>query len=400
MKKIVASLLWTLLLASCQNTSTSETIVLKVWEDANNHEMVQLLLDEFIANYRTMYPSAPLMEIELIEESEGATTDDLSREGPAGNGPDVFAFVHDTLASAVNNDLIAEVTDVDFLNAHHQEAAVKAFTYEDIVFGYPITSESQVLMYDGDQLTADDVLSFENLKTSGERIVMDVKNSDSNAYYTFALLTDADLFGADGIDKTSLNLATPASINNLTSFAHDYQDVIINGTPDTALTIIDIGDAAGVISSPYLWDTFKSQISNAKMAVIPSINATPLRPFSGYKGYGVSRYSTSPALAHDLAKFLVSSIAQEVRFNQKTLMPTIVDNERLNLTLADSIEAGVFSDSLNNSLTMPNIIAMGSYWATMNDAMTEIWNLGDQATTTTVKEILTNATNAIKSKIA
>lgn len=120
------------------------------------------------------------------------------------------------------------------------------------------------------------------------------------------------------MDKNQLNLATTQAVNNLTTLTKEYQNVIVNGTPDEALTIIGVGDAGGVISSPYLWSTFKDRIgASAKMAVVPSISGLTARPFSGYKGYGVSRYSKHPELAQMLAKYLVGDLAQEIRFVQK-----------------------------------------------------------------------------------
>lgn len=401
-KKIILGLSSVLLLSGCGGSGTGDSkITLTVWEDVNNHEMLQTVAENFIANYKTRYPSAPDIAISFVEETEGAATDDLSRDGPAGNGPDVFAFVHDTLSSAVNNDLIAPVSDPDYLLNHHSAQAVRAFTYEDIVYGYPITSESLVLMYDSSKLTASDVASYENIKASGEKIVQDVANSSSCAYYTFNFLNDVNLFGANGVDKSQLNLATTQAVNNLTTLTKEYQNVIVNGTPDEALTIISVGDASGVISSPYLWSTFKDRIgASAKMAVVPSINGVTARPFSGYKGYGVSRYSKHPELAQMLAKYLVGDLAQEIRFVQKGLIPTLVDNSSLNSRVSASGEATTFIDSLNNSLTMPNIVAMGSYWADMQDAITEIWNLGTSATDSAVAEILSTTTSSIKNKIA
>lgn len=49
---------------------------------------------------------------------------------------------------------------------------------------------------------------------------------------------------------------------------------------------------------------------------------------------------------------------------------------------------------------MPNIVAMGSYWADMQDAITEIWNLGASATDSAVATILSTTTGSIKNKIA
>lgn len=389
-----------LLLASCGGSSSEDVIILKVWEDANNHEMLRGVADQFIANYKNAYPEAASIEIEFIEQTEGAAMDDLSLQGPSGNGPDVFAFVHDTLASGVNNELISPVEFSDFVKEKFSEESINAFTFDDLLYAYPITAESQVLMYDNTKLTAEDVVSWERISESGQSIVLDSAGSDSSAYYMFSFMNDVDLFG-NGTESNKLKLDTPQAVANLTAMTKDYRNAVQQGTPDQALTIMGLDEAAGVISSPYLWDIFKKELgSKASIAVLPSINGQALRPFSGYKGYSVNTYSKYPMLANALAKHLANGVAQEVRFVQKTLLPTFLDSPTLNDRLGKNEEAVVFQASLEQSLTMPNIVAMGSYWAEMNDAVTEIWNLSNNATNESVEAILTRATQSIKNKIA
>lgn len=398
--KMLGLILTATLLASCSGGGgTSNKITLTLWEDINNHEMLRTLLDQYIANYKEAYPSAPDLEVVLYEEKESKAISDLSLQGPSGQGPDVFAFVHDTLASAVTNDLIDKNLYSTQTLLNHSADSVAAFTYEGQVYGYPITAESLTIMYNKSKLNASDVVSMEALKASGKKVVLDVANSDSSAYYSFSFSSDANLFGVNGIDKNSLNLATTKAVANLTDITKNYRNTIINQTPDMALSIIASGEADAVVTSPYLWALFKEQLgNNAGIATLPTINGEDQRPFSGYKGYGVSRYSKNPHIAHDLAKYLTDEFAQRYRFRQLGILPTF-QSSTIASEVSNDPTSSVFQASLNKSLVMPNIIAMGSFWAPMNDAATSIWNLGTGATTAQVETILITATNGIKASI-
>ena len=397
-KRLMTLAMTAVLLASCSG-QTSNTINVTLWEDINNHEMLRVLLDQYIANYKELYPSAPELVITLYDEKEPKAMSDLSLQGPSGQGPDVFAFVHDTLSSGVSNELIAKNIYASETIANHSADSIAAFTYEGDLYGYPITAESMTIMYDKTALTATDVLSMENLKASGKKVILDVADSDSSAYYTFSLANDANLFGPTGTDKNSLTLATPNTISNLTDLTKNYRDTVIKQTPDSALAIIQSGEADAVISSPYLWPLFREQLgNNAGIAVLPTMNGQAQRPFSGYKGYGVSRYSKNPYIAHDLAKYLSDEFAQRYRFRQLGILPTF-QSEAIAQEVSEDATSSVFQNSLEHSIVMPNIIAMGSFWAPMNDAVTQIWNLGTAATEAEVQTILVSTTTQIKTTI-
>ncbi len=394
--KLMMSVAALLILAGCQPNKTNELNIV-IWEDVNNHEIITELLDNYQSIYRQNFPDGPLLKFTLYEEQESKAVSDLSLQAPAGEGPDIFAFVHDTLASAVVNDLISEALYSHELINNHASDAVSAFTYNGKIYGYPITAESQTLMYDKRKLTAEDVVSFENILAKGEKIVLDTADTDSSGYYMFSFMTDANLFGATGTDRTSFDLNGLASAANLVSLVKDHRAAIVNETPDSSLAILSTNSAAGVISSPYLWPLFKSSIgvANAGIARIPTINNDTPRPFSGYKGYGVSRYAKNPHIAHDVARYLTSETAQRVRFNRLGILPTFLSDAVIN-DVNNSVEASVFQSALETSILMPNITEMGSFWAPMNDAVTEIWNLGDNATVANVRLVLERTTTTIK----
>ena len=407
--KIIFSVIFSILLAfsviGCNKTnSNSQVITLKVWEDENNIDMLIPLADEFIADYAQKYPKAPTLKIVFEAQAEGSAVENINLYGEAGTAADIFAFIHDSLGVAVESGDIAKDMFPLELKATHEEKAISAFTINDQVYGYPITAESITIMYDKTKVTSEQLSSFENLKSAGKKLAW---KTTSDAYYTFAFLTDVNLFGQNGNDKKQLNFNTPNAIDNLYNFVIQYKASIADIQSEEAISLLQSGEVAGIVSSPFLWATVKQTLGdNAAVAVLPTINGNTLTPFSGYKGYGVSSYTKYPHLAHAFASYLTNAENQYYRFVKKQLLPTVIDTSRIdealnNDTQGKYLAAIAMKQSLENSVTMPNILAMGNYWAPMQDSLTAIWNMsGENLTKAKVAEQLQNATQTIKAQIS
>ncbi len=381
---------------SKKTTDSSDKITITIWEDESNEGVVSTLCEYFLADYYQKYPLAPKIEIKIIAQAEASAVESLQTAGPAGNGPDIFAFVHDTLGTAVNAGLIAENINAEKLETIQSQDALDAFTFEGVLYGYPITAESLTVMYDKSKITAEQLASFDSIKNANKKIAWTVSNTNSG-YYPFGLFTDSVLFGEDGTSKNTIDLDTPKTIDNLYSFYKNYSGVIENATVNEGFSLLQTGEVAGIISSPYLWADVKNALGeNAGITVLPTINGENQRPFSGYKGYGVNRYSKNPTIAHMLADYLSSEEAQYLRLIEKEYLPTI-SSERIEEYISNSPSLQVFKKSLDNSITMPNILKMGSYWSPMQDVMTELWNARASITKNFIAEKLRSAESLIKS---
>lgn len=378
-----------------ESTNSSDKITITIWEDESNEQVVKTLCEYFLADYYQKYPLAPKIEIKIIAQAEASAVEGLQTAGPAGNGPDIFAFVHDTLGTAVNAGLIAENINAEKLETIQSQDALDAFTFEGVLYGYPITAESLTVMYDKSKITAEELSSFDSIKNANKKLAWTVSNTNSG-YYPFGLFTDSVLFGEDGTSKDIIDLDTTKTVDNLYSFYKDYSGVIENATVNEGFSLLQTGEVAGIISSPYLWADVKNALGeNAAIAVLPSINGENQRPFSGYKGYGVNRYSKNPTIAHMLADYLSGEEAQYLRLVEKEYLPTI-SSDRIDNYISKSLSLQVFKQSLNNSITMPNILKMGSYWSPMQDVMTELWNTRANITKDIIREKLQSAESLIK----
>jgi arabinogalactan oligomer/maltooligosaccharide transport system substrate-binding protein len=406
---LMVSLVTLFALAGCTRPGTSEgegeSITLTIWEDNKNIEIVTSIAEEFARYYAYQYPNAARLRFEIVPHSEKSSVEDLVLDGPAGIGPDVLSFVHDTLGVAVGGNHLSANTLSDKIQVGHNTGAFDAATLGNITYGYPITSESQVLIYRKSALDASDVTDIETILNQDDgnaKLIWDLLEG----YYSFALLNDAILYGADGEttsgDKsTYLDFATPQAIANVAYMHENYkghENLIIpglqSGTTDIeGLNMFLAEDVDAIIVAPYFWSAAKEAFgTDVAMAPLPRVNGQTLRPFSGYKLYGVSRYSQYPALAQELADFLTSPWAQAMRLRDKTLLPTwtsLSDQldesslqvahwrnlDTLEVTVGQAIleEARVFQGSLEQSLTMPQIERFSAFWVSYANNMTALW---------------------------
>ncbi len=378
-------------------SSSSSTITLTVWEDESNISTLETLADEFIASYKKSYPLAGEIKIKFVEQSEKSAIEQLSTVASTGNGPDVLAITHDTIATGVKSGLIDEAYYSDELENRMSTEAINAVTYDGKIYGYPITAESMTLMYNKNDLSTSDVSSFSSLLASGKKIAIDMQVD--GGYYTFGFNSDSVLFGADGKTSTSVNLGTDKAVSNWTNFINKYTGCVTSMTPETSISSLSAGTVSGVISSPFLYSDVKDALGegNVGLAVLPTIDGNDERPFSGYKCYAVNKYSTQPALAHKLANFLTSDDAQTWRLSQKSYLPvTKTYTDDMNEIISNNANLQVLKSSLDHSITMPNIEQMSNFWKPMNNAVSALWGKkGTTVTTNDVKTILDEVTTTV-----
>lgn len=411
MKKLWMILLLLFILVGCgrrEVSNTTEDVTLIIWEDSKNIELVSQMTEEFARYYAFNFPNAPKLKFEFIPHSEQSSVEDLVLAGPAGTGPDILAFVHDTLDTAVTGNLLAQNSFASRIRDTHTEKAAHAASLNGVMYGFPITSESQVIIYRKSKISDTQIQSIEGILDQNQanaKLVWDI----FEGYYSFGLMTDALLYGADGettegIKSSYLNFATPQTIQNVSYARNTYKNhpnLTIPGstsgsTDIEGLSLFLAGDVDAIIVAPYFWASAKEQFPNdVAMAPIPSINGQTMRPFSGYKLYGVSRYSKYPALSQQLADFLTSEWAQALRLKEKSLLPTVesllseldqnqmkvdswrkLETTQITITEASIIEARIFEQSLEQSITMPKITRFAAFWISYANNMKALWEQG------------------------
>ncbi len=405
LRKGLLGLITVMGLTSCGGANVDE-ITLVVYEDKSNIEVLRDWGDTFTANYKKQHPLAPKITIEWVQQAEASAIEKMQNENPTGNGPDIAAVTHDTIINGANSGIISPITFDYEVKALMSEDALNAVSKvadngNKTLYGYPITAESQVIMYNKDELQASDLESFDTLLASGKKIAIK-ESKDPNGYYNFGFFTDSVVFGEDGTDKSSVNLQTPNAVANLVKFYHDYHSTVLDLSPDESVSSLTSKQVAGVLSSPYYLATVKKALGEDKVGVhvLPKINGENQRPLSGYKAYVVNSYSRYPAIANELAKFLVSPDVQWQRLHSLNYLPSLAE-ENFTSDIREEIEGNpineTFLASLAMSRRMPSIDAMSNFWSPTNRVIGDFWsNNRGTITEAIVKSGLTEIENAIK----
>lgn len=369
------------ILAGCGESSSG--ITLTVWEDQSNIETLKALGDDFVRLYKKTYPGAPAVTIKWVEQAEASAVEKLVTVASTGNGPDVLAVTHDTIITAANAGVIAPASfQADIEKIMSKDALLACSTISSngnaTLYGYPITAESQTVIYDKTKVTPTELASFDSLKSANKKIAMNATD-DGSGYYMFGLLNDAVLFGEDGTSVNSINLQTNQSVANIVSFYNDYSSSVLSLKPEDALSSLVAGDVVGLATSPFIYSSVVSALGQDRVGIakLPMINGQDERPFSGYKAYCVNSYSPNPSIAQELARFLTSPDSQWTRLDEKHYYPALDQSSftaDISATIASSEADQVFGSALSASKRMPSIARMANYWSPAQSMFTSFWN--------------------------
>ncbi len=356
-------------------TITKENITLKVWEsEGGPDEFIKQAGEAFTAKY-------PNIKIEFVNVELGDTTTQIALDGPAGVGPDIFVAPHDKLGELVNGGHVLPSVNAQELTNRVLGSCSTALTYNDTMYGYPVSAETYALFYNKNLISEDqvpttweEVKSFSkdfNSKNSGKQgFIMDV----GNAYYSIIFTTSEEnrLFGPSGTDTSNTNINSEASVKGM-EFFQGLRDILNVPAADLETSICDgifsSGNAALYITGLWNVSNFESAGLDFGVSKLPSLpgNDTPVASFSGTRAMFVSAYSDYPNEAALFGEFLTSDEMQQLRFELTGSLPSV------NITI-DSPYIEGFLKQLDYAFPMPSIPQMAAFWEAMNSASANIWN--------------------------
>lgn len=360
---------------------TSDPVELTVWEST-------LGPDEFIkqagAKFTEEYPN---ITINYVNVEVGDTAKQIALDGPAGIGPDVFAAPHDKLGELVAGGHILPTQNADEVSQNLLASCTSAVTYDDKMYGYPVSAETYALFYNKALISEDEVpTTWEDLKSFAEKF-----NSENSGKYAFMMDVEAGyytiifttaqnnrLFGEDGTDTTNTNINSEASIKGM-EFFQSLRSILDVPAADLVTSSCDaaFGNGNVALYITGLWNVanFESQGLEFGVVPLPSLpgDDTPAASFAGTRSMFVSAYTDYPNEAALFAKFLESEEMQQLRFDLTGALPAI------NCEVESPYIEG-FMKQLEYAFPMPSIPQMNAYWDAMNAASANIWDGADVKT--------------------
>jgi len=394
----------TMVVAACGGTTPNNSPTLTrsgtitIW-----HNWEGTYLDAKKAIFDAYSKQYPNVTINLVHKPD--LTSAVTTAVPAGQGPDVIAWVDDVVGKFVKLEIIKPIDGIDgvdmsYMNANFSKAAVDADTFDGKIYGMPETVEAITMIYNKDLITADklpkttdDLLALAKSYPQAHAGMYGVVwNTRNDAYFNAPWIYG---FGgyyvkADGTDGLT-TAGTKAGFNYISSFRGSIPAGVDYGVADT---LFKEKKAAIIINGPWSVADYGKAGVNYGLATLPTANGKAVSPFVGVKTLMVSANAANPALAVDVIKWFDNKdneIAQSVANKE------IPANK---LALADASVQAIpevkgFGAQVANGVPLPNTPFMGALWDPVAKALEAVWT-GKQ----TVDSALSDAHTAAQTNIA
>jgi arabinogalactan oligomer / maltooligosaccharide transport system substrate-binding protein len=349
-------------------------ISLRIWADDTRAPV----LEQVGADFEAEYGVRVIVEILAF----GDIRDQLRIAGPAGEGPDIIIGAHDWLGELVESGLLMPL---DLAGRENQflEPAIQAFTYDGELYGLPYAIENVALFRNPDLVpeapeTWDEVVEIaEELADEG---LYGFLMQQGDPYHFFPIQTafGGYVFGQnpDGTyDASDVGIDSPGSIAAAEWLGMMVEEgyMLADVGWDDMHTLFEEGRVGMIITGP--WALPRIEESGVPYAIsrIPG-QTEPARPFLGAQGFMISAFSEEPLLAEI---FLTEFVATE-----ETMQRIYDADPRPNafIPVYEGIEEEDligFGEAGEDALPMPAIPEMSAVWSAWGDAITLIFQQGD-----------------------
>lgn len=343
-------------------TASGEKVTLRVWGSQEDQEMLQGMVDEFIA-------ANPDKEWDItlgVVGEPDAKTKYL--EDPAA-AADVFAFANDQILDLVNAGALYKVTrNTENFSEIYAPGTIEAASVDGQLYAYPMTADNGYFMYydktvfsEEDVKTLDGILAKAN--EAGKKVFMDV----SNGWYiaSFFLGNGGTLsIGEDGKQVTDFNNEKGVQAGEaIKAFTAD--PAFLTGDDSILIAGLEDGSIAAGVSGTWNAEKIESILGEGYAATkLPTYTTTDgqvqMGSFAGYKLIGVNSTTKFPVEAMDLAAWLTSEENQVKRFEMRKMGPA-----NIKAAASEAVQANVAlaALALQSNFATSQKEVLGTYWA-------------------------------------
>lgn len=387
--------------------------VITIWMDnGNTGDWAGKLTEAFEAKN-------PDIVLKWAQMSSVDTRQQMTTNGPAGLGADVFIMPHDHMGAALESGLLLPIGGeykthlkerifTEGLNtvtlcydlANNQPQECKTDKSNEYIFAAPLSGESLALFYNKDILMAE--TGSDQPATTFEQIFEkaatynDYANKDTdgnldpkiwfaydvgNPYdaYWLATVYGASLFGPSHTDPDDPGFDTPEMINALAK-SHDMYKNYLN-LQSTTVTgpyckgLFEAGKLAYTIDGPWSINRYVAAGRNFGVVKLPTLNGVQPYTFSGVQVAAIYRGSSpeKQIAGLKLIDFMTSVEGMQIMYTEQGKLPALKDVSQIT-GLADNQYLRGINDQLAYSVPMPIIPEMGFYWSVGGTMYSNAWN--------------------------
>lgn len=372
---------------------------LTVWEAQEQIEYMEKIAVEFEKQY-----GVPV-KLEVVAGGDQGTR--LATDGPSKLAADVLTLPHDQIAQAVKaglllpNDLFEEET-----RAVMEESAIKAVTYDGVLYGYPKSVETYAMYYNKDIFpeapkTWDEIVSFAETYTDTKQNKYAIM-WEFVGYYTYPFVSTFGgyFFGNDNTDTTDIGLNNEGAVQGFELLKSLKKILPMNAgdvSYDVKTQLFQEGKLALNIDGPWSVAAFKDKV-NFGVAPLPAMsNGEISHSFSGVKAYFVNSYTDYPIAARLFSNFAADKENQLLNYQMTGAIPANKEAGEDPEIKNDPIISGFF-EQFSHSTPMPTIGEINAVWDPLQAAFITIWDDPKADVKTTLDTMVDTIKTNISSK--
>ncbi|MCF0131405.1 MAG: extracellular solute-binding protein [Pseudobutyrivibrio sp.] len=299
--------------------ATEGTVELTLWCDETPE--YQAVMAENVEKFKAEYSDVDF-NITIGAESVVNCKEDVLKDPEAA--ADVFVFADDQLNEMVTAGVLQSV-DTTFtydIKAANAPLTIEAATVNDKLYAYPMTaSNGYFLYYDKNQLTEDDVASWDNLLAAAEKLDKTVGMEVSGSWYMYGFFAGAGLdmtLGEDGKNVCNWNATdtkfTGADVATAITEICEKK-AMVNCVNDEMQAFAKDGKMIAVVNGTWSTSNFQEAYGDGYAATkLPTFTCkgeqVQMGSFAGFKFMGVNSYSKNTGWAMLLAEYLTNENSQ------------------------------------------------------------------------------------------
>ena len=359
---------------------------LVIWADDTRAPVLRPIAEAFGA--------AEGVKVSVLEVPFDKIRDNISKAGPAGEGPDVLIGANDWVGELVQNGAIAPI-DLSSAASDYSKVAVQAFTWTDgKTYGLPYAVENIALLRNTDLVptapkTWEEVVKTAlDLKAAGKvDVPLAIQQNPADPYHNFPLFTGSGgyLFkqNADGsYDPTDVGLDSPGGLQAATNFADWTKQGLISKDVSYDIMIKSFGEgkAPFAITGPWAVAQKDNGFTAMKTPFVvepipPLSNGTKPAVFVGSQGFMISAFSKKADLAKTFLLDYINKPEVQVELFKAGGRPP-ANNAAFDQVKSDPVIQG-FQSASTTGQPLPSFPYMSSVFDTWKDAYTQIFTGGD-----------------------
>lgn len=346
----------------------------------------QELIEELIREFKTANPD---VTDEIKYEHQGISdAQSVVAKDPAA-AADVIMIPHDQIGIMAKSGLLGEIQDstsatfkTDIINNNH-ESAVKQVTYNEKIYGFPLTMDTYFLYYNTKIFRDSSEVAKETLKSVDKMLATAMNNIPGTNekqkafgfnigdgfYFNMGFFANGGtLYGEDGDDVNACDWDNAAGLEVMNYYIENFTEAggkfKSDSAKNLATAVLNQRLGACISGGWEMQDTFKDA-TDIGYTTLPSINlggeAKDLISFSNSKVYTINNMSTKKGTAIRLANYVTSQAAQMKWAEKRSYYPSNKAAQNATEITSNSLFS-VIKAQLDKSVPIPIIPEITRYW--------------------------------------